>query len=38
MTARWYVVNVYSGSEKKVKESLEEQVKFKNMEDKIFIM
>lgn len=35
MTARWYVVNVYSGSEKKVKESLEEQVKFKNMEDKI---
>lgn len=35
MTARWYVVNVYSGSEKKVKESLEEQVKFKHMEDKI---
>ena len=35
MAARWYVVNVYSGSEKKVKESLEEQVKFKNMEDKI---
>ncbi|MBQ9271226.1 MAG: transcription termination/antitermination factor NusG [Alphaproteobacteria bacterium] len=35
MTARWYVVNVYSGSEKKVKESLEEQAKLKNMEDRI---
>ena len=35
MTARWYVVNVYSGSEKKVKESLEEQTKLKNMEDRI---
>lgn len=35
MTARWYVVNVYSGSEKKVKESLEEQARLKNMEDRI---
>ncbi|MBR3677047.1 MAG: transcription termination/antitermination protein NusG [Alphaproteobacteria bacterium] len=35
MTARWYVVNVYSGSEKKVAESLAEQAKLKNMEDRI---
>jgi transcriptional antiterminator NusG len=35
MTARWYVVNVYSGSEKKVAESLTEQAKLKNMEDRI---
>lgn len=35
MAARWYVVNVYSGSEKKVKESLEEQARLKNMEDRI---
>jgi transcriptional antiterminator NusG len=35
MAARWYVVNVYSGSEKKVAESLTEQAKLKNMEDRI---
>ena len=35
MTARWYVVNVYSGSEKKVAESLREQATLKKMEDKI---
>ena len=35
MDARWYVVNVYSGSEKKVAESLREQAVLKNMEDKI---
>ena len=35
MTARWYVVNVHSGSEKKVAESLREQAVLKNMEDKI---
>ncbi|MBQ8481197.1 MAG: transcription termination/antitermination protein NusG [Alphaproteobacteria bacterium] len=35
MSARWYVVNVYSGSEKKVAESLREQIVLKNMQDRI---
>ena len=35
MAARWYVVHVYSGPEKKVAESLREQAVLKNMEDKI---
>ena len=35
MTARWYVVNVYSGSEKKAAESIREQSVLKKMEDKI---
>ena len=35
MAVRWYVVNVYSGSEKKVAESLREQATLKKMEDKI---
>ena len=35
MTARWYVVNVYSGSEKKAAESIREQSVLKKTEDKI---
>lgn len=35
MAAHWYVVNVYSGSEKKVAQSLKEQAVLKNMEDRI---
>ena len=35
MSARWYVVNVYSGSEKRVAESLKEQAIYKNLQDKI---
>ena len=33
MSYKWYVVHVYSGSEKRVKETIEEQMKSKNMED-----
>ena len=36
MSARWYVVNVHSGSEKKVAESIKEQAVLKKMDDKIF--
>lgn len=35
MTARWYVVHVYSGSEKKVAESIKEQAVLKKMDDRI---
>ncbi len=35
MTKRWYVVHVYSGFEKKVAESIKEQVKALGMEDLI---
>jgi transcriptional antiterminator NusG len=33
--ARWYVVHVYSGSEKKVAEAIREQVQKKGLQDKI---
>lgn len=36
MDARWYVVNVHSGCEKKVAESIKEQAVLKKMEDRIF--
>ncbi len=35
MAARWYVVHVHSGCEKKVAESIKEQAIAKNLEDKI---
>ncbi|MCL2673254.1 MAG: transcription termination/antitermination protein NusG [Alphaproteobacteria bacterium] len=34
-SAKWYVVNVQSGCEKKVVESLKEQIETKNLEDKL---
>lgn len=36
MDARWYVVNVHSGCEKKVAQSIREQAVIKKMEDRIF--
>lgn len=35
MDARWYVVNVHAGSEKKAAESIKEQAVLKKMDDKI---
>ena len=35
MDARWYVVNVHAGSEKKAAETIKEQAVLKKMEDKI---
>ncbi|GHU00815.1 transcription termination/antitermination protein NusG [Alphaproteobacteria bacterium] len=35
MTARWYVVHVYSGSEKKVAEDIEKQIAAKGFSEKI---
>lgn len=34
-TPRWYVVHVYSGSEKRVAEDIREQIEKKNMQEKI---
>ena len=36
MEPRWYVVNVHSGCEKKVAESIKEQAVIKKMDDRIF--
>jgi len=36
MDARWYVVNVHSGCEKKVAQSIREQVMLKKWDDRIF--
>ena len=36
MGARWYVVNVHSGCEKKVAQSIKEQVMLKKWDDRIF--
>lgn len=36
MDARWYVVNVHSGCEKKVAQSIKEQVMLKKWDDRIF--
>ena len=35
MTPQWYVIHVYSGFERKVALSIEEQAKQKGMEDRI---
>ena len=35
MSAKWYVVNVHSGCEKKVAQSINEQVALKKWEDRI---
>lgn len=35
MSMNWYVVHTYSGFEEKVKQSIEERVKLKNLENKI---
>ena len=35
MSKKWYVIHVFSGSEKKVSQSIEEQVVSKNMQDLI---
>lgn len=35
MTPQWYVIHVYSGFERKVAQSIEEQAKQKGMEDRI---
>ncbi len=35
MTMRWYVIHVYSGFERKVAQSIEEQAKQNGMDDEI---
>ena len=35
MSKKWYVIQVFSGSEKKVSQGIEEQIESKNMHDLI---
>ena len=37
MSKKWYVIHVFSGSEKKVSQSIQEQIISKNMHDKLLM-